>query len=123
VAISITYTFALQTGSIPLSQLDTNFAQGVLWSGSTGSAQLPAGTTAQRDATPAAGYFRYNTTLQQFEGYNGSAWGGVGGGVNQLTQSGGVNVLAGTGQVLVGPITIPSGQQINVASGARLVVL
>jgi len=51
--------------------------------------------------------------------------GGVGSnsGVNSLTQSTGVNVLAGTGQVLVGPITIPSGQQFTIASGARAVII
>jgi len=40
----------------------------------TGSAELPAGTTAQRDGTPSAGYLRFNTTEQTFEGYDGSEW-------------------------------------------------
>lgn len=40
----------------------------------TGSLNTPVGTTAQRDASPATGLFRFNTTLTQFEGYNGSAW-------------------------------------------------
>jgi hypothetical protein len=44
----------------------------------TGAATLPVGTVAQRP-TPATGMFRYNTEYAQFEGYNGSAWGGVGG--------------------------------------------
>ena len=91
--------------------------------GATGSLVLPNGTTAQRDAVPSAGWLRWNSTLSQAEVWNGTAWTGVGGGVNQLIQAGGVNVLAGTGQVLVGPITVPSGQQIVVASGARLVIL
>ena len=47
--------------------------------GTTGSAYLPNGTTAQRPATPSAGYIRYNTTTGKFEGY-GSAWGNIGGG-------------------------------------------
>ena len=42
----------------------------------TGSLQLPTGTTAQRP-TPATGDIRFNTTLTQFEGYNGSAWGEI----------------------------------------------
>ena len=46
----------------------------------TGSLQLPAGTTAQRP-TPATGDIRFNTTLTQFEGYNGSAWGEIANGV------------------------------------------
>jgi microcystin-dependent protein len=43
----------------------------------TGSAILPAGTTAQRDGTPAAGYTRVNTTLGQLEAYIGTAWKGM----------------------------------------------
>ena len=46
----------------------------------TGSLQLPTGTTAQRP-TPATGDKRFNTTLTQFEGYNGSAWGEIANGV------------------------------------------
>jgi hypothetical protein len=45
----------------------------------TGAAQIPASTTANRP-TPVTGQFRFNTTLTQFEGYNGTAWGAVGGG-------------------------------------------
>jgi hypothetical protein len=52
-----------------------------------------------------------------------SSGGGSSSGVNLLTQANGVSVLAGTGQVLVGPLTIPTGQNITVASGARLVLL
>jgi hypothetical protein len=45
----------------------------------TGSVKVPAGTTAQRDGSPAAGMFRYNSSLAQFEGYT-DAWGAIGGG-------------------------------------------
>ena len=48
------------------------------------AANLPAGTTAQRPGTPAAGMFRYNTTESEFEGYDGSEWGEVGGGIVTL---------------------------------------
>lgn len=44
-----------------------------------GAASLPAGTTAQRPAG-AMGKLRFNSTLNQFEGHNGSDWGPVGGG-------------------------------------------
>jgi len=47
--------------------------------GTSGSAYLPAGSTAQRPGSPAAGYIRYNTTTGKFEGY-GSSWGNIGGG-------------------------------------------
>jgi hypothetical protein len=40
----------------------------------TGSAILPAGTTAQRDGTPADGYTRFNSTLVALETWYSSAW-------------------------------------------------
>lgn len=40
----------------------------------TGSVIVPVGTSVQRDAPPATGYFRFNLTLNQFEGYDGSQW-------------------------------------------------
>ena len=43
-------------------------------SGSTESLMLPMGTTAQRPGSAAEGMFRYNTTNDTFEFYNGSAW-------------------------------------------------
>lgn len=45
----------------------------------TGAASIPAGTTGQRPGSPAAGQFRYNSTLSQFEGYT-TSWGAIGGG-------------------------------------------
>ena len=45
----------------------------------TGSVGIPAGTTAQRPGTPAAGMFRYNSTDGKFEGYT-TEWGEIGGG-------------------------------------------
>ena len=47
----------------------------------TGSIRMPDGTTAQRPGSPAAGMFRYNTTLGKFEGYT-SGWGEIGGGTS-----------------------------------------
>ncbi len=46
----------------------------------TGSAELPTGTTAERDGTPSAGYIRFNSTESTFEGYDGTEWGAIGGG-------------------------------------------
>jgi len=45
----------------------------------TDAVHLPTGTTAQRPGTPAAGYFRYNSEVGQFEGYT-TEWGQIGGG-------------------------------------------
>lgn len=45
------------------------------------AANIPTGTTGQQPGTPAAGMFRFNTTESEFEGYDGSEWGKVGGGM------------------------------------------
>jgi len=47
----------------------------------TGALTLPDGTSAQRDAIPQfrRGMIRYNTSDDQFEGYNGNNWQGLGG--------------------------------------------
>ena len=45
----------------------------------TESLGVPAGTTAQRPSSPAAGMFRYNSTDGKFEGYT-DEWGEIGGG-------------------------------------------
>lgn len=41
---------------------------------STGFFDIPAGTTAQRPASPNSGYVRFNTSLGFLEVYSGSAW-------------------------------------------------
>ena len=48
--------------------------------GGTASIKIPVGTTAQRNSSPADGDIRYNSTLNSYEGYGNSAWGGLGGG-------------------------------------------
>ena len=56
--------------------------------GGTGSIRVPNGTTAQRNSSPAAGDFRYNTTTGKFEGYT-TEWGDIGGsgGVDEVDTS------------------------------------
>jgi len=48
-------------------------------------AVIPDGTTGERPASPSAGMLRFNTTENEFEGYNGSEWGSIGGGGVQYT--------------------------------------
>ena len=50
----------------------------------TDSIHVPVGTTGERPGSPAAGYFRYNSTTGKFEGYTDS-WGDIGGGEAQFT--------------------------------------
>mgnify|MGYP000020562083 CR=1 FL=1 len=50
-------------------------ATGVVTKASTtGAIQMPVGTTAQRPAAPSVGMMRFNTTLNTFEGWNGTIW-------------------------------------------------
>ena len=58
----------------------------------TDSIKVPAGTTAQRNGSPAAGMLRYNSTTGEFEGYT-NAWGAIGGGSGSFS----TNILAGDG--------------------------
>jgi hypothetical protein len=97
----------------------------------TGSAKLPTGTTAQRDASPQAGYMRYNSSTPGFEGYNGTTWGSIGGGAsasgaiyeNTVTISSSYTLTTSTNGFSVGPITIGSGATVTVPSGQRWLVL
>jgi len=95
----------------------------------TGSAGIPAGTQAQRDVSPSAGYFRFNTGVAKFEGYNGSAWGSVGGGAtgggaDEIFILNGQNVTtnysipSGNNAMTAGPITINSGVTVTIPSGS-----
>jgi len=105
---------------------------GVTKTASTGSGVLPAGTTAQRDGSPAAGYIRFNSDDTSFEGYDGSAWGSIGGGggasaggaiyENNDTITSSYTIAAGKNGHSVGPITISSGAAVTITSGQRWVV-
>ena len=100
----------------------------------TGFMLIPKGTTAERPVSPVNGEIRYNTTTSQFEGYQGGAWGQLGGGA---TGGGGDEVFVENARVVttnytipvgksaesVGPITINSGITVTVSSGERWVVL
>lgn len=99
----------------------------------SGSAELPVGTSGERDSSPQAGYFRYNSEFQAFEGYNGSDWSSVGG----ATGGGGDQVFYENDQVVsndytiesnknamtAGPIEVDNGVTVTVSDGARWVVL
>lgn len=117
------------TGSSTASGARTNLLA-VGYTATTGSAIIPSGTTAQRDGSPTNGYFRYNTSVNSFEGYVNGAWGGVGGaqagGVifeNSLTISSNYTLTSSKNGLSVGPITIGSGVTVTVPSGQRWVIL
>ena len=101
----------------------------------TSSLNIPSGTTAQRDGSPAVGMFRHNSTLNQFEGYNNGAWGAIGGGAG-ATGGGTDEVFFESDQAATTSYTLSSGKHahtvsptinsgvtITVPSGAILVIL
>jgi hypothetical protein len=115
------------TGASNAANARTNLSA-VGYTTTTGSAAIPSGTTGERDGSPATGYFRFNSTLSKFEGYNGSAWGSVGGGA---TGGGSDDIFIENGQTVTtnytlstgknagsfGPITIDTGVTVTVPSG------
>lgn len=95
---------------------------------STDAALLPVGTTAQRP-TGSSGYIRFNTDTISFEGYNGAAWGSIGGGatggstdqifyLNGQTVTSNYSIPSGSNAGTFGPISINSGVTVTVAAGS-----
>ena len=74
-----TNNFGLATKASPDFTGTVDSAGDIVMAG-TGALKLPNGTTAQRP-TAATGQIRFNSTTTEFEGYNGSAWGGLASGV------------------------------------------
>jgi hypothetical protein len=96
----------------------------------TGQANLPSGTTAQRTAGPIAGAMRFNSTDTSFEGYNGTEWGSIGGGAadgifyeNEQNVTANYTIAASKNAMTTGPITIDAGVSVTIETGARWVVL
>ena len=61
----------------------------------TGSLKVATGTQAQRPGTATAGMLRFNTDTNGYEGYNGSVWGGLGGGNPWATKTANYTAVAG----------------------------
>lgn len=100
----------------------------------SGAMQVPAGTQAQRPASPVASMFRFNSTSQKFEGYNGVVWGAVGGGAtgapgNEVFYENDQNVTAnytistGRNAMSAGAITINSGVTVTVPNGSQWTIV
>jgi hypothetical protein len=102
--------------------------------GGTGFLLIPKGTTAERPVSPTNGEIRYNTTTSQFEGYQGGAWGQLGGGAtggggdevfveNARTVTTNYTLSTGKSAESVGPITVNSGIVVTIPSDERWVIL
>ena len=102
----------------------------------TGAIDVAAGTAAQRPGTPSAGMIRFNTDDTTFEGYDGSAWGAIGGGggasgggsdavfyENGQTVTSNYSITASTNAMSAGPITINSGITVTIPSGSTWTIV
>jgi len=125
---AVTGAVNLSIGTLAVTGTST-FAGDSTYSG-TGQVKLPAGTTAQRSASPANGMIRYNSDQDQIEGYVDGVWGGIsgaqaGGAILTNKDIASVNYTITTGEngLSVGPITVNSGVTITVTSGQRWVIL
>lgn len=117
------------------STLTTLGADAVKKTSDTGSAKIPSGTTAQRDASPIDGLIRYNSTTMGFEGYFNGQWQSVGGGqmlgqaivkavsYNAQTIAENITVSAGLNAYSVGDVTIADGFTLTVENGSVYKVL
>jgi hypothetical protein len=118
--------------AVEYTQFTTAFVNPVF--GGTGFMLIPKGTTAERPVSPVNGEIRYNTTTNQFEGYQGGEWGQLGGGAtgggsdevfveNGVTVTTNYTLSTGKNAESVGPITVNSGITVTIPSTQRWVIL
>ena len=95
---------------------------------STDAILIPVGTTAQQP-TGASGMLRFNTSTTSFEGYNGTAWGSIGGGatgggtdqifyLNGQTVTTNYSIPSGQNAGTFGPVTVNSGATVTIPTGS-----
>jgi hypothetical protein len=100
----------------------------------TGAIDVASGTAAERPGTPSAGMIRFNTDDTTFEGYNGSAWGAIGGGAtgggsdkwaieHDNTVNSSYTITANRNVISAGPITIASGATVTVGSSSNWAIV
>jgi hypothetical protein len=128
-----TASWGLASAASPTFSGTATFAGDVLLSG-TGVLDLPVGTTAERPGTPTSGMIRFNSSLTQFEGYNGTAWGQIGAGAtgggsdtvffeNGQTVTTNYTLSTGKNAVSAGPVTINNSVVVTIPSGASWVIV
>ncbi len=128
------------TGAVPIANGGTNATTAAaaqvnlgVQTGATASNVLAKGTQAQRDATPQAGYIRFNTDVASFEGYNGTEWGAIGGGatgnggdavfyLNEQNVTANYTIPPGFNAGSFGPIGINDGVNVTVSTGSTWVI-
>jgi len=118
--ISASNSIVVGANSTPISVLiNTTDALGV-----------PVGNAAQQPANAAAGYLRFNTDTVQFEGYNGSVWGGIGGAqaggaiiTNNQTATVNYTITSTQNGFSVGPVSVANGVVITISAGSRWAII
>ena len=118
--ISASNSIVVGANSTPISVLiSTTDALGV-----------PVGNAAQQPANAAAGYLRFNTDTVQFEGYNGSVWGGIGGAqaggaiiTNNQTATVNYTITSTQNGFSVGPVSVANGVVITISAGSRWAII
>ncbi len=117
-----------------ISWADVDLSGAVLYTALTGSAVVPSGTEAQRDASPQAGYLRFNSDTGLFEGYTGASWASVGAGAtgssgdqvfveNDQTVSADYTIPGDKNAMSTGPVTVADGVTVTVSDGARWAII
>jgi hypothetical protein len=133
VAVSGNVTLGAATTNIVTLNSATIVAPSELSITSTGAIKIPAGTTAQRP-TAVTGQIRYNSTNGQFEGYNGTAWGQLGGGAtgggadtvfveNSQSVTVDYTITANKNAISAGNITIDTGVTVTLPTDSRWVIV
>ncbi len=102
----VTGTAVIGTTSTSIA---TSFADNPVLPG-TESVRLPSGTTLERPSSPVAGDFRYNSTGNVVEFYNGTSWtsGGGPGTVTSITAGDGLTggTITDSGTIALGGVTL-----------------
>jgi hypothetical protein len=99
----------------------------------TSALKIPVGTTAQQPS-PVTGQIRFNSDINQYEGYFASAWGQLGGGatgggsdqvfvLNDQTVNTNYTIPSGKNASCAGPITVATGVNVTVSTGSNWVVV
>lgn len=96
----------------------------------TGSANLPAGSEAQRDGNPQVGAIRFSSTQLGWEGWNGVNWVPIGGGqmlgaalnkaifFNNTNIAENLTLPTGSNGLTAGPVIVDNGFAVTIENGS-----
>lgn len=117
------FTYNPSTGNLTSTYFTAN---------GTGAITVTVGTEAQRPS-PTIGMLRFNSTYSQFEGYNGTAWSGLGGATggagssafyeNDISIAASYTITPGKNAITAGPITIEDGVVVTIPDGSTWTVV